>query len=422
MGAVAFALTVWLVFFTPGTSVSAAERLWRALAALVAPEPTPAPRPPAGPARQRDITLPAPPTAARAGAVAGAGRADAEPAGGARNRRAHRAPRPARAGGAAHPGDADADQRGRRRTGRRTGPRRNRARAARGAAWRGPARDAVDAGGSARHARRGRATGGAAGTSTLRAVTLDRNAVPAADDLRRALASRGALAAAAGSPAGISRPRSIASRTTACATRARRFSKRRRCGRWRSASTRRARPGLPDITPAKWRALLAAQAERVACAVDQVRTQLEPCSCRAASRPRPRRDAGSSPMPSAAFTRIAAEQHLGDAARRIADDLGQVERAARAALAVAETAPATIELRDATFWRRLAATRDRIAAFTRTRQLRDNAWTRAPLAAPCRHPMRDLRILVPPRRARLERTCNSAPAMARGAFRSCSSG
>ncbi len=52
-------------------------------------------------------------------------------------------------------------------------------------------------------------------------------------------------------------------------------------------------------------------------------------------------------MPSAAFTRIAAEQHLGDAARRIAEDLGQVERATRAALAVAETAPATIELRDA---------------------------------------------------------------------------
>jgi hypothetical protein len=41
-----------------------------------------------------------------------------------------------------------------------------------------------------------------------------------------------------------------------------------------------------------------------------------------------------------------------------------VERATRAALAVAETAPASIELRDVTFWRRLAATRDRIAAFT----------------------------------------------------------
>ena len=40
-GAVAFAIVVWLVFFTPGTPVSAAERLWRALASLVAPEPTP---------------------------------------------------------------------------------------------------------------------------------------------------------------------------------------------------------------------------------------------------------------------------------------------------------------------------------------------------------------------------------------------
>ncbi len=60
----------------------------------------------------------------------------------------------------------------------------------------------------------------------------------------------------------------------------------------------------------------------------------------------------------------AADRHgPGGEARRIAEDLRQVEQATRAALAVAEVAPATIELRERTFWRRLAATGDRIAAF-----------------------------------------------------------
>jgi hypothetical protein len=76
------------------------------------------------------------------------------------------------------------------------------------------------------------------------------------------------------------------------------------------------------------------------------------------------RASGGASAPSAASTRLAADQQFGDAARRIAEDLGQVERAAREAFAVAEVAPASIELRDDTFWRRLGATRDRIEAFT----------------------------------------------------------
>ena len=55
----------WLFCFTPGTQVSAAERLWRAIAALFTREPGPIsgpmPMPPGGPRRQQDISLAAPP-------------------------------------------------------------------------------------------------------------------------------------------------------------------------------------------------------------------------------------------------------------------------------------------------------------------------------------------------------------------------
>ena len=55
----------WLFCFTPGTQVSAAERLWRAIAALFTREPgpisAPMPMPPGGPRRQQDISLAAPP-------------------------------------------------------------------------------------------------------------------------------------------------------------------------------------------------------------------------------------------------------------------------------------------------------------------------------------------------------------------------
>ena len=362
-GTVAFALTVWLVFFTPGTSVSAAERLWRALAALVAPETTPAPRPPAGPARQRDITLPAPPAPTprgRSGSPAVTEltpsllaelEIDALTALHARHALAGqriqvtRTPVSVAVEGLVEGQDRDEIVRVLRGV-------------PHGAALRVTLSTPADLIGT-RAA--GNATGGAVGTSTLRAVTLERNAVPAADDLRRALVSRG-VGAAGNVEAeihrvandGLRHARTAFLEAATLRTLAERFDAARA-------------PGLPDITSAKWRALLTAQAERVAGAVGQVRTELEPLFVpggEPGAAGGPGAGSGSSSMPSAAFTRIAAEQYLGDSARRIAEDLGQVERATRAALAVGETAPATIELRDATFWRRLAATRDRIAAFT----------------------------------------------------------
>jgi RNA polymerase sigma factor (sigma-70 family) len=358
-GAVAFALTVWLVFFTPGTSVSAAERIWRALAALLAPESTPAPRPPAGPARQREITLPAPPAPTPRGRTGSPApvtltpgllaelEIDALTALHARHALAGQRIQVTRTPVAvAVEGLVEGQNRDEIVRALREVPH--------GAALRvtlsTPA-DLIGARGT------GNVTGGAAGTSTLRAVTLDRNAVPAADDLRRALASRGGDAGNIEAEIhrlandGLRHARAAFLEAATLRTLAERFDA-------ASAS------GLADITSTKWRALLTAQAERVAGAVDRVRTELEPLFIQGGESATPAPGGGSGSTPSAASTRIAADQHLGDAARRIAEDLGQVERATRAALAVAETAPATIELRDATFWRRLGATRDRIAAFT----------------------------------------------------------
>jgi RNA polymerase sigma factor (sigma-70 family) len=368
-GAVAFALTVWLVFFTPGTSVSAAERIWRALAALVAPESTPAPRPPAGPARQRDIPLPAPPTTTprgRSGSPVATEltptllaelEIDALTALHARHALAGqriqvtRTPVSVAVEGLVEGQDRDEIVRALREV-------------PHGSALRVALTTTADllgaraAGNAAGHATGGAAGGaGTAGTATLRAVTLDRNAVPAADDLRRALVSRGASGDVEGqihrlANDGLRHSRAAFLEAATLRTLAERFDVARAAG-------------LPDITSAKWRVLLTSQAERVANAVDQVRTQLEPLFMQGESGGSGGgSSAGSGVTPSAAYTRMAAEEHLGEAARRIADDLGQVERATRAALAVAEAAPATIELRDATFWRRLAATRDRIAAFT----------------------------------------------------------
>jgi hypothetical protein len=209
-----------------------------------------------------------------------------------------------------------------------------------------------------------RATNGSSpSSSTLRAVTLDRNAVPAADDLRRALATRGSRAGGGAAGAGVNieaeihriandglrNARTAFLEAATLRTLAERF------------DTARASE-LSDITSRKWLALLTAQADRVARAVDQVRNQLEPLFVPSGELAAPATASGSTA--SAAQTRLAADQRLGDAARRIAEDLTQVERATRAALAVAETAPVSIELRDVTFWRRLAATRDRITAFT----------------------------------------------------------
>lgn len=367
-GTVAFALAVWLVFFTPGTNVSAAERLWRALTALVTPEPTPATRPPAGPARQRDIALPAPQTPRRTGSptpstltpsllaeleIDALTALHAQRALAGQRIQVTRTPGSVAVEGLVEGRDRDEIVRALREV-------------PHGAALRVTLSTPADLMFGTRAS--GRATGGAAGTATLRAVTLERNAVPAADDLRRALVSRHAGSAghvAAGNIEtgnveaeihriandGLRHARTAFLEAATLRTLAERFDAVR-------ASE------LSDITSAKWRVLLTAQADRVAVAVDQVRTELEPLFVQGGGSVVSGAGSGSSPMPSAASTRMAAEQLLGDAARRIAEDLEQVERATRAAFAVAETAPATIELRDATFWRRLAATRDRIAAFT----------------------------------------------------------
>jgi hypothetical protein len=203
-------------------------------------------------------------------------------------------------------------------------------------------------------------------SSNLRAVTLGRDAIPAADDLRQALARR-----AAGSATnveaemhrlaneGLQGARTSFLEAALLSTLADRFAA-------------LSGPAMADTTANKWRGLLAGQTDRVSHAVDQVRTLLEPVF---ASHGQPPPGAASERMPRPAPVPnadlpiedppIESPLSLADAARRVADDLGRVERATRAALTVAETPPDTIELRDAAFWRRLAATRERVAAIKR---------------------------------------------------------
>ena len=195
-------------------------------------------------------------------------------------------------------------------------------------------------------------------SSNLRAVTLGRDAIPAADDLRQALARR----AAAGSSAtnveadvlrlaneGLQGARTGFLEAALLSTLADRFAA-------------LSGPAMADTTTNKWRGLLAGQTDRVAHAVDQVRTLLEPVFV---SHDRPSASGAASERMTGPAPPIGDLLSLADAARRVADELGQVERATRAALTVAETPPDTIELRDAAFWRRLAATRERVAALKR---------------------------------------------------------
>jgi hypothetical protein len=204
-------------------------------------------------------------------------------------------------------------------------------------------------------------TGPAAGTSTpssLRAVALGRDAIPAADDLRRAVVSReGGKGASNVSienvEAGIHRIANDGLRyaRTAFLEAATLSTLADRLDAARAAD-------IPERTSEKWRVLLTEQANRVERGVYQMRTLLEPvfltyddrAALRAQPQPAPGAQAVDRPGP-------------GGEARRIAEDLREVEQATRAALAVAEVAPGTIELRERAFWRRLAATGDRIAAF-----------------------------------------------------------
>jgi hypothetical protein len=346
------AVIAWLLFFTPGTPVSAAERIWRALAAIVVGEPTPmpAPIPRGGPARQRDIALPASPKPR--GPVSSSSPDAVTPdmlpelevdvltvlqaRQALSGQRIHvtRTPAGVTVEGLVEGGDSDGLVRALRAV-------------RHGAALRVNLTTPADLIG-ARPA-------GTSPPSSLRAVALGRDAIPAADDLRRAVVSREGGAAAAGVPIenvetgmhriandGLRHARTAFLEAATLSTLAERFEEVR----------------LSEITAGtsrKWRALLTEQADRVTRAVDQMRTLLEPVFLTYDERTALRSQPGSAPP-------AGDRPGPGGEARRIAEDLRQVEHDTRAALAVAEIAPATIELREPTFWRRLAATSERIAA------------------------------------------------------------
>jgi hypothetical protein len=195
-------------------------------------------------------------------------------------------------------------------------------------------------------------------SSSLRAVALNRDAVPAADDLRRAIARRGA-GSVTNVEAEIHRLANDGLRDARTA-----FLEAATLSALADRFDALDASAMHDTTSRKWRALLVEQIDRVAHAVDQVRALLAPVFVRDDEPAAPRSASGHTPRLVPA-PMIEDTRDLGDEAQRIAGDLRQVERATRAALAVAESAPTTIELRDAAFWDRLAATSDRIAALIR---------------------------------------------------------
>jgi hypothetical protein len=189
--------------------------------------------------------------------------------------------------------------------------------------------------------------GGHSSSSTMRAVALDRDAIPVADDLRQAIAQRGGTSDVEAevhrvANDGLREARTVFLEAATLSALADRF----------DAVNASAMEGA---TSKKWRTLLAEQTDRVGTSVDRVRKLLEPLFMRDAE-PAPR----LAPAPPIDDTR-----QLSAEARRIAEELREVERATRAALAVGESAPDTIELRDPAFWRRLAATSDSISALKR---------------------------------------------------------
>lgn len=351
--AVTMAVIAWLLFFTPGTPVSAAERIWRALAAIVAGEVTPAPAaiPRRGPARQRDIPLPASPKPR--GQVSSAAPSAVTPdvlpelevdvltvlqarhvLSGHRIQ-VTRTPAGVTVEGLVEGGDSGELVRALRAL-------------PHGAALRVKLSTPEDLIG-ARPA-------GPSSPSSLRAVALGRDAIPAADDLRRAVVSREGGAAAPGvaienvetgmhriANDGLRHARTAFLEAVTLSMLADRFDVARLAE-------------MSATTTGKWRALLTEQADRVTRAVDRMRALLEPVFLtydeRAALR---------SPPVSVSAPLAGDRLGPGGEARRLAEDLRQVEHDTRAALAVAEVAPETIELRERAFWRRLAATSDRIA-------------------------------------------------------------
>jgi RNA polymerase sigma factor (sigma-70 family) len=349
----------WLFWFTPGTQVSAAERLWRAIAALftreVGPSSGPLPMPTGGPQRQQDISLAVPGPHPSASAPAAPLTPDAL---------------------AELEIDALIVLHGRGAlAGQRIQVTRSLTRVAVEGLVEGPDRDEIVR--ALREVPHGDALlvrlstpadliglprPRSSPSSNLRAVTLGRDAIPAADDLRQALARRapgGQNGSATNVEAevlrlaneGLQGARTGFLEAALLSTLADRFAA--------LSGPSMADPTRPATITNKWRGLLAGQTDRVADAVDQVRTLLEPVFV---SQDQPPAPGAAPPIENPPIDNPLS---LADAARRLADDLGQVERATRAALTVAETPPDTIELRDAAFWRRLAATRERAAALKR---------------------------------------------------------
>jgi RNA polymerase sigma factor (sigma-70 family) len=346
--AVSILIVGWLFFFTPGMNVSAAEWLWRTLTAIVARQPKPAPTPQSGPIRQQDITLPvpAPPPPPQVAAASSPpmtpdALADLEidaltvlhtrHALVGQRIQVTRTPTSVAVDGLVEGQDRDALVRALREV-------------PHGVALRvhlATPEDLV----AAPHS-------GHPSSSSLRAVALDRDAIPVADDLRQAIAQRSAGAGGAVTDIeaeihrvandGLRDARTVFLEAATLSALADRF----------DAVNASAMEGA---TSKKWRTLLAEQTDRVAVAVDRVRRLLEPLF-RHDAEPAPR----LAPAPPIDDTR-----QLSDEARRIAEELRQVERATRAALAVGESAPDTIELRDPAFWRRLAATSESISVLKR---------------------------------------------------------
>jgi hypothetical protein len=373
----------WLFCFTPGMQVSAAERLWRAITSLFTREPGPVsesiPMPSGGPRRQQDISLAAPPgprphAAAPAESLTPDALAELEI-------------------------DALIVLHGRGAlAGQRIQVTRTSTRVAVEGLVEGPDRDEIVR--ALREAPHGDALLVRLSTpadlnglpparnsrsSNLRAVTLGRDAIPAADDLRQALARRAAGGHSVSATnveadmhrlanEGLQGARTGFLEAALLSTLADRFAALSGSAMPGTVMPATAMPAtampataMPATTTNKWRGLLAGQTDRVARAVDQMRTLLEPVFVSHDQPPAP--GAASERMPRPALTiedrSIEDPLSLADAARHVADDLGQVERATRAALTVGETPPDSIELRDAAFWRRLAATRERIAALKR---------------------------------------------------------
>jgi hypothetical protein len=196
-----------------------------------------------------------------------------------------------------------------------------------------------------------------AGRVSVRTVTVDGGAIPAADDLRAYVLAAGA--GATGSDVdreiqrlandGLRRSRAALLEALTLENLADRYDA-------QPADT------LGAATLLKWQRLLAAQADRVAIDLQQLRLFLEPifrapplaASVEATTTP-DASDAAGHESPAAWSVRA---QQIGAA-------LIEIERGVRSALAAADTRPTSVELRSPAFWRRATNTEQLLQVFKR---------------------------------------------------------